>query len=176
MARVLVLLSVLLSLVACPAQADVKRATADSFLIVYSAPVNATPAKVYGALSEIGRWWSSEHSYSGDAANMSMKAEAGSCFCERWKDGTVEHGRVVMALNDKVLRLEAALGPLQSGALSGALTFQVKPQDGGSLLELSYLVNGSSASALDKSAPGVNEVLGEAMRRLVKYIETGSPK
>ena len=156
-------------------RAEVKQAAPDNLLIAYSAVVRAPAAKVYASLAEIGRWWNSEHSYSGDAANLTLKAEAGGCFCERWRDGSVEHGRVIVALPDRILRLSSALGPLQGRAVTGVLTFQLKPQEGGTLLELSYVVNGSSASALDKSAPAVDGVLGEQFARLIRYIETGNP-
>jgi uncharacterized protein YndB with AHSA1/START domain len=175
MRRLCLLLSIVLSAATSAVRAEVKQASSDNFLIVHASVVKAPPAKVYAALSEIGRWWSSEHSYSGDAANLTLKAEAGACFCERWKDSSVEHGRVVMALPDKLLRLSSALGPLQSRAVTGVLTFQIKPQEGGSSLEVSYLVNGASSSALDKSAPAVDGVLAEAVSRLVRYVETGNP-
>jgi len=160
-------------------RAEVKSATADGFVIVHSRRVAAEPSKVYAALPAIDRWWNAEHSYSGNAANLSLKAEAGACFCERWRDGEVEHGRVVMALRDQVLRLQASLGPLQSRAVNGVLTFQLKADDasGGkaTLLTLTYVVNGASASALDKSAPAVDGVLGEQFDRLARFIETGKP-
>jgi hypothetical protein len=38
---------------------------------------------------------------------------------------------------------------------------------------MTYVVNGSSASALDKSAPAVDDVLGEQFARLARFIETG---
>jgi len=130
------------------------------------------------ALPAVDHWWDSAHTWSGSAANLSLKAEAGSCFCEQWKDGNVEHGRVIMAIRDKMLRLQSALGPLQGRGVTGVLTFQVGPDDKGggqtaSVLTLTYVVNGSSASALDKLAPAVNDVLGEQFGRLVRFIETG---
>ena len=71
----------------------------------------------------------------------------------------VEHGRVIMVMRDQMLRLQSALGPLQGRAVTGVLTFQLKPDERpgskATLLTLSYVVNGASASALDKSAaPG----------------------
>lgn len=170
----------LLALVAPGASAEVQTAASDGFVITYSARIGSAPAKIYAALPAIDRWWSSAHTWSGDAANLSLRAEAGSCFCERWKEGGVEHGRVIMVLRDQLLRIQTALGPLQGRAVAGVLTFQVKPdEDGGksekaTSLTLTYVVNGSSASALDKIAPAVNEVLGEQFRRLVRFIETGN--
>lgn len=169
----------LLVLVAPGASAEVQTAASDGFVIAYSARIGTPPAKIYAALPAIDRWWSSAHTWSGDAANLSLRAEPGSCFCERWKDGGVEHGRVIMVIRDQMLRIQTALGPLQGRAVTGVLTFQVKGDDDrgkgekSTSLMLTYVVNGSSASALDKSAPAVNEVLGEQFGRLVRFIETG---
>jgi uncharacterized protein YndB with AHSA1/START domain len=169
----------LLATIAGDLAAEVKSSSPDGFVIVHTRRIAAEPARVYAALPAIDRWWNAEHSYSGSAANFTLKAEAGACFCERWKDGEVEHGRVIMALRDQVLRIQASLGPLQGRAVNGVLTFQLKPDDasGGkaTLLTLTYVVNGASASALDKSAAGVDGVLGEQFERLTRFVETGRP-
>ncbi|MFZ1390948.1 MAG: SRPBCC family protein, partial [Dokdonella sp.] len=139
--------------------------------------VEAPPAKAYVAISEVARWWSPEHTWSGKAANLSLKAEAGACFCERWADGSVEHGRVVMAKKNAMLRLEASLGPLQEYALNGILTFQLKPIDEeATQLDVGYRVSGSSGSGLDQFAPAVDGVLGAQIDRLLRYVDTGNPE
>ena len=102
--KAMLLLCVLGGFIACSARAEVSEAAADHFLIGFSARVEAPPAKVYVALGEVARWWSAEHTWSGTAANLSLKAEAGGCFCERWAGGSAEHGRVVMALKNELLR------------------------------------------------------------------------
>ena len=169
--------ALLAGLVTAHAHAEVKQAAADGFLIALSAPVMATPAKVWAALAQPQRWWSSEHTWSGKAANLSLKAEAGACFCERWAGGSVEHGRVVMALPDRLLRLDAALGPLQALALTGALTFRIEMgDDGATLLGAEYRVNGSSASGLDQVAPQVDDVLGAQFARLLRFVDSGDPE
>jgi hypothetical protein len=108
---------------------------------------------------------------------MTLEPVAGGCFCERWKDGQVEHGRVIMVMRDRFLRLQAALGPLQARAVDGVLTFQLQPDEasGGKAtqLTLGYVVNGASGSGLDKSAPAVDSVLGEQMDRLATYVQAG---
>ena len=154
--------------------AEVKEAAGDGFFIVFAQRVEATPAHVYAALSQVDRWWSSEHTYSGDAANISLKAEAGACFCERWRDGSVEHGTVILALRDQLLRLNTALGPLQGKAVTGVLSFQVKPDDKATLLTVTFRVNGATGSALDKDAPAVDKVLGEQVARLARFAATGT--
>jgi len=167
-----ILISVALAL---PVQAEVKQAQADTMLLEFNAKVAGPTAAVYDSIVHIERWWSSEHTYSGSTSNLSLLAEPGGCFCERWKDGAVEHGRVVFVQRDQVLRLVAPLGPLQARAVNAVLTFQLTPAEGSTALAVSYRVNGSSASALDKSASAVDGVLSEAVQRLKRLIETGKP-
>ena len=158
------------------AHADVKQSAADGFFITFASPVAATAQKAWAAVVQPQRWWSGEHTWSGSAANLSLKPEAGGCFCEKWKDSSVEHGRVVMALPGKLLRLETALGPLQEFALKGTLNFWIKGgRDGATELNVEYRVNGSSASTLDAFAPQVDAMLGAQVARLVRYIDSGNP-
>ena len=172
-----ILVALLLATVPIGAQAELRTAWSDGFVLLYTRRIEAPAAKIYAALPAVDRWWSGGHTWSGDAANLSLKAEAGGCFCEKWKDGEVEHGRVIMVMRDQTLRLQTALGPLQARAVTGVLTFQLKPDEasGGkaTLLTLSYIVNGASASALDKSAGSVDNMLSEQFERLVRYLETG---
>lgn len=162
-------------LLAVNAQAEVTEKASDHFLIGFSARVEAPAAKVYVAISEVARWWGAEHTGSGKAENLSLKPEAGGCFCERWAEGSVEHGRVIMAMKNSLLRLDASLGPLQEYALNGTLTFRLKPFDETATeLEIDYRVNGSSGSGLDAFAPEVDDMLGSQIDRLLRYIDTGN--
>ena len=169
-----IFLLVLGCLLAFEASAEVSETGADHFLIGFSAHVEAPPAKVYVALSEVARWWSAEYTWSGESANLSLKPEAGGCFCERWATGSAEHGRVIMAVKNELLRLNAAIGPLQDNAVNGVLTFSLKPTDDDTTeLDVDYRVNGSSASGLDQLAPTVDEMLAAQIERLLRYIDTG---
>jgi uncharacterized protein YndB with AHSA1/START domain len=155
----------------------VKQSAADGFLIALSAPVKADAQTSWTAITQPQRWWSSEHTWSGKASNLSLKAEAGGCYCERWTGGSAEHGRVTMALPNKLLRLDTALGPLQEFALKGVLSFWIKSgDDGATTLEVEYRVNGASGSGLDEFAPKVDEVLGEQFARLVRLLDSGNPE
>lgn len=172
------LLVLLIAATASSARAEIKSASSDGFVIAFSQRIGATPAVVYAALPAVDRWWNSAHTGSGSASDLRLKAEAGACLCEPWRDGNVEHGWVIMAIRDQTLRLQTTLGPLQGRAVTGVLTFQLGPDDKGagqtaSVLTLTYVVNGSSASAPDKVAPAVNDLLGEQFGRLVGLIETG---
>ena len=176
MKRIAVALALLATTIAPATHAEVKQATADGFFIVFSGTVAASAMKAYTDVTQVQRWWSSDHTWSGKAANLSIKPEAGGCFCEKWKDGSVEHGRVVMAMPGKLLRLETALGPLQERALTGILNFWIKNEDSTTTLTVEYRVNGTSGSGLDQLAPGVDEVLGAQVDRLRRYIATGNPE
>lgn len=158
-------------------QAEVKQAAADGFFIRQSAPLRSTPTEAWAAIVKPQAWWSSEHTWSGKAAHLSLDAKAGGCWCERWPEGSVEHGRVIMAMPGELLRLDAALGPLQEFALKAILTFWIrKGEDGAATLELEYRVNGSSASGLDAFAPQVDAVLAAQFARLQRYLESGDPE
>jgi uncharacterized protein YndB with AHSA1/START domain len=155
------------------AHAEVKEKSTSGLYLVYSQTLKAPPAKVYGALGTVGKWWSNDHTYSGSAANLTLRTEAGGCFCEAWSSGTVEHGRVVAALPQKLLRIEAALGPLQELAVSGALTFTLAAEGTGTKLTVTYRVNGSPATALDGIAGIVDQVIGEQVVRFGRFVDTG---
>ncbi|MEO5623243.1 MAG: SRPBCC family protein [Dokdonella sp.] len=166
-----------IGLFALNAHAEVTEKATDHFLIGFSARVEAPPAKVYVAISEVARWWSAEHTWSGKAENLSLKAEAGGCFCERWAEGSAEHGRVIMAMKNAMLRLDASLGPLQEYAVNGILTFRLTPiNDDATELDVDYRVNGASGSGLDAYAPAVDGVLGPQIDRLLRYVDTGNPE
>lgn len=84
--------------VAGPAAAEVKSVTPNGFEVASIATIAAPADRVYAALGEVGRWWDPSHTFSRDAANLSMELRAGGCFCERLKDGgSVQHLQVVYA-------------------------------------------------------------------------------
>lgn len=168
-----VIATALLSLYALGANAEVKEAAPDHLLIQDSRTIHAPPDKLYAALTDVAKWWNNEHTYSGNAAHLSLKAEAGGCFCERWDNQSVAHGQVIWAAPGHLLRLGTALGPLQAMAVQGVMTFTLKPAPEGTALQFEYRVNGSSASGLDKLGPAVNGVLMEQLERLQHYAETG---
>ncbi|QPQ54094.1 hypothetical protein IC614_06875 [Allosphingosinicella flava] len=80
-----------------PAAAEVKSASATHFEAESKSVVPADPATSYAMLIRIGEWWNPAHSYSGEAARLSVRAEPGGCFCESLPSGGfVEHGRVIL--------------------------------------------------------------------------------
>jgi len=162
--------------VAGAAGADVTTVAADHFAVTLTATSAAAPAAVYRALvNDVGRWWSTAHTFSGDAANLSIEGRAGGCFCEALPDGgSVRHLEVVLAEPGSTLRLSGGLGPLQGAAVAGTLTIAITPADQGSAVRLDYLVSGYSQPPLDQWASAVDRVLGEQLGRLVRFADAAS--
>jgi len=146
------------------------------FSIENRTTTQASPEVTWTALGQVGRWWSSDHSYSGDAANMTLEMKPGGCWCEAVPGGGVEHGRVIMIMPEaRTLRLSAALGPLQPTAVTGILTWTVKPTDtGGSEIVQTYRVSGGAPGTDAMSAP-VDAVLAEQLGSLRSYVEPPVP-
>ena len=63
-----------------------------------------------------------------------------------------------MVMPDKMLRLDAALGPLQEMAVSGVITFALEEKDGATTLVVTHRVSGDSSHKLDALAPIVDQV------------------
>lgn len=157
------------------ASAEVKSVTDHGFALSRTVVVKQSPEAVYAALGRPEKWWSSRHSWSGNAANMRLPLLVGGCFCERLpaNKGMVEHGRVIFASPGKQLRLSAALGPLQSEAVSGSLTWSLKPVDGGTEITKTYVVGGYMQAGAKTWGPLVDSVANEQLERLKAFVETG---
>ncbi|WP_409592423.1 SRPBCC family protein [Sphingobium sp.] len=159
---------------AAPAHSSVTASSDVGFVVENSVEVAADAATVYRLLGQPARWWSSEHSYSGDAANLSLKPVVGGCFCEALPNGGgVEHGRVIYAAPDKQLRLSGALGPLQAEAVTGTLDFTVEPAATGVRIVMRYVVGGYLRMGGAKMAPVVDKVLAEQLAGLARVAEAG---
>lgn len=138
----------------------------NGFKIAQSVSIAAAPNRVWAVLTHPEKWWSSDHTWSGDAKNLKLDLKAGGCWCETWKGGSAQHMVVVYVSPGKELRLHGALGPLQWQGVSGALVFQLAADGAGSTIKLMYTAGGYSDPPLDKIAPAVDAVLGEQMSSL----------
>lgn len=157
--------------------AEVLQAQANGFSIRLEAPIMAPPESVYSVLTErVGEWWHPAHTFSGDAANLSLDARALGCFCERLADGgSVRHLQVVFAAPGRMLRLQGGLGPLQGLAATGSMSWNLHAAEVGTRLELTYHVVGFLEDGMDPWAKPVESVLAEQVMRLKNLIETGEP-
>jgi uncharacterized protein YndB with AHSA1/START domain len=158
------------------ARAEVVEAGPGGFALQRTIHVAATPERVYAALVLPARWWNSEHTFSGSAANLSLDARAGGCFCEFWSGGSVQHLVVVSAMPGKLLRMRGALGPFQSQGVDGALTFTIKAAGDGADLTMDNMIGGFMKGGPAKWPTLADSMLAEQMIRLKRYIEIGSPE
>jgi len=158
-----------------PATAEVVSAGGNGFEIRETAHTAASADKVYAALLVPSHWWSSEHTFSGSAANLMLDARAGGCWCETLPDGgSVEHLRVVYVSPGKTLRLRGALGPFQGLAVDGVMTWSVKSVADGTDISLTYAIGGYAKDGLDGMSKMTDRVLGEALGQLKKLVDANA--
>lgn len=167
---------------ASPALAEIVEAKPDHFVTRNEAVVEATPKEAWLALISPARWWSSEHTWSADAANLKLTPQAGGCFCETIPEtttpegftleGSVEHMRVVQAYPEVALRMVGALGPLQSEPVSGVLTIAISKVDEGTRIVWEYNVGGKMRFPPEVIAPAVDGVMTLQLTRLAAMLGT----
>ncbi len=155
------MMAALLMTLPLAAQGEVKLNAADAMLIEHRFRIEAPAAKVWESLVHPERWWPEDHTWSGQRASLSLVADAGGCYCERWSGGSVEHGRVIMVVPGKLLKLDAALGPFLDMAVSGVLSIALTEESGVTAAVVSYRVSGDAAHQLMGLAPIVDQVLGQ---------------
>jgi len=160
------------------AQAAVDSVGPNGFSLSQTVHVAAPLAKVYAAFTQPSRWWSAEHSYSHDAANFTLEARAGGCWCEAIPGGgSVQHMVVMLVMPEKMIRLRGALGPFQALGVDGAWTVTFKPAaDGGTDVIGAYNLGGYYKDGFAMLSQAGDGVLTEQFARLKSLVETGSPE
>ena len=161
---------------ASPAQAEIVQQGNSSFVTRDTATVSADPQATWLALISPGDWWNDSHTWSGDAANLSIVPQGGGCFCERIpaseEDGDIglagsaQHMTVLQAFPRNVLRMRGALGPLQSEPADGVLTITLKPIDGGTRILWEYVVGGPMRFETATIAKAVDGVMSQQLAGL----------
>lgn len=163
----------------CPgwAFAEVADASANGFTVKTSVTIQASPEEVYRRLvHNVGDWWSPQHTFSGDARNLTIDEKPMGCFCETLPgQGAVRHMEVLRFAPGKTLVLSGALGPLQSLAATGTMTIQLSPGDAGTTMEVTYAVAGYLAAGMVIWAAPVDSVITEQFTRLKNFVERGTP-
>lgn len=159
------------------AVAAVLDAAPNGFTIRHQLTVDADRAVVYGAaVDHIGQWWSSDHTFSGNAANLYMTATVPGCFCETiGPNAGLVHLAVTFVNPGVMLRFTGGLGPLGLMGVAGNMTWEFDESEAGTVVTLQYAVGGYMDGGLDSVAPAVNGVLIEAMTRLKSFVESGNP-
>ncbi|WP_379921020.1 SRPBCC family protein [Erythrobacter sp. R86502] len=161
-----------------PATAEVTRSTDISFVSRHEVMVEASPKEVWLALISPSGWWTSEHTWSGDAKNLTLTPQAGGCFCETIPEvdepgrftlqGSVEHMRIVQAYPESALRMIGSLGPLQSEPVTGVLTIALTKVSEGTRIVWEYNVGGAMRYEVPVISKAVDGVMGAQIAALAK--------
>lgn len=163
-----------LALTAGAARAEVTDAQANGFEVRHVVEIAAPASAVWAVLVQPSKWWASAHTWSGSAANLSLGAASGGCFCERLPNGgSVLHMTTVNAAPGQKLVLQGALGPLQTSGATGALAFVLAEKDGKTTVTVTFDVGGYFKGGLDKIAGGVDGVIGQQVAGLKAAVEAG---
>lgn len=171
------LAAAVLLIAGCSLKAEVADSSPAGFTLKVALHIQATPDEVYRRLvRNVGDWWNPAHTLSGDARALTIDNRAPGCFCEKLPNlGTARHMEVVMAAPGEKLVMLGALGPLQSMAVTGAMSIQLSPDAGGAKLAVTYAVGGYFPAGLNTWAAPVDSVLSEQFTRLKNYVEHGDP-
>jgi len=176
MSRLAIIAGLAALAVAGAARAEVVDVSPQGFEVKQTVTVAAPAAKVWAALIQPGQWWSSKHSWSGDAHNMALDARVGGCWCETLPNGGgVQHLTVIYVDPGKAIRFQGGLGPFQFTGADGRLGWTLAEKDGRTTLTWTYDVGGYVKGGVQTLAAPVDGVLGEQIGRLKAYVETGKP-
>ncbi len=164
---------VVLGAITVNATAEVTDVGATGFTLVHEVSVSGSRADAWvAAVHDVGLWWNSEHTISGNAALLTIDARPLGCFCEAAGGGVV-HLTVTVVSRNVMLRMTGGLGPLGLMGVNGNMTWEFSDDDSGTRIRFFYAVGGYLADGLDSIAGNVDFVIGEALQRLKAYIETG---
>jgi hypothetical protein len=163
-----------------PAAAELTQTSDSGFVSRHEVVVDATPKDVWLALISPAGWWRSEHTWSGEAVNLMLTPQAGGCFCETIPEvdepdrftlqGSVEHMRVIQAYPERALRMQGALGPLQSEPVIGILTIAIGEVEEGTRIVWEYNVGGTMRFEVPVIAKAVDAVMGAQLGALAALL------
>ena len=165
-------------LLLCPgwSLSEVADSSTNGFTVKTSFVIQASPEQVYRKLvRNVVDWWNPEHTFSGDAHNLTIEEKPMGCFCEKLPNqGTVRHMELIYFAPGKALVFSGSLGPLHSLAATGSMAIQFSPAEGGTKLGVAYAVAGYVPGGMNTWAAPVDSVITEQFTRLKNYIERGS--
>ena len=161
------------ALLPCLSRADVADSSNSGFTLKIAVNIQAPPAEVFRKfVQNVGDWWNSSHTWSGDAHNLSIDARPMGCFCEKLPNGGgVRHMEVVYTAPGKSLVMRGELGPMQVMGAAGSMQVQFNAVEGGTKLVLGYAVTGYMQGGLNLLAPKVDEILQEQIARFKDFVE-----
>lgn len=152
--------------------ADLVDVADQGFSLHYQTTIKADPETVYEHFVNVGTWWSSAHSWSGDSRNMKLELQPGGGFDEQLPNGGfARHMEVVYVDPGRLIRLKGVFGPLQELALQGAMSVKLRKADDQTVLEVTYHVSGYAPGGLKKWAEPVHQVVTQQFDRLKQRVE-----
>ena len=183
-----------LTLAACalPIAGEVVEVRDDGFVSTFEVEIKAAPKRTFDALwKDVAKWWDPAHTYTGDSENMYLSDLIGfvedlsplvpsdppeearrPLFDDDLLGPFVRHMDIDMVQPPTALRLRGAMGPLQTHAVMGSMTFDLEATEDGTRLRYRYVVNGPR---LREWAEPVDRVMGGQLQRLRRYVESGDP-
>ena len=170
----ILLAGVTLGMFAVPLRAEVVDSSAHGFTVRSTVIVQGPPKQAYERfVREVGKWWDSNHTYTGESSNLSIDAQLGGSFSEKLPGGGfVEHMRVVYADPGKILRMVGGLGPLQELGAAGAMTISFAEIQTSTEVTMTYAVGGYMKQGLGSLAAIVNSVLALQLNRYKAHVDS----
>lgn len=150
-----------------PASAVVVGASSHGFELRHTLDLSIPPEQALAAFGRIGAWWGKDHTYSGNAARLSLQLRPGGCWCEQLDGGGgIEHMRVTYVQPGERIVMTGGLGPLLYEGTSGVMDVQAKKTPAGSQLIINYRVAGFARGNGTEMALAVDGVLRTQSERL----------
>lgn len=153
------------------AMAKVDGFSTSGFAVSYEADVPGKAADAYAKFLNVSQWWNATaHSFSGDAANLSIDASAGGCWCEKLADGgVIVHMTATHVMPNQMLVFTGGLGPLGFMGVAGSMTVAFEERGESTHVTMRYAVGGYDPDGF-KDLPGkVDEVLNEGFTRYTAF-------
>ena len=161
-----ILFAFVLACAAPAARAEVVTSAGNGFIVKQVMSVPVTPDVAYRKFLDVRHWWTPEHTFSGDARNLSITPRVDGCWCEKLPDqGFVRHMTVTYVAPGKALGFSGGLGPLGAMAVAGAMRITFEGEGSSTTVTMTYAVGGYAPNGLGDLAPIVDGVLGQQMLR-----------
>lgn len=155
-----------LLLAAVPADAEIVSASDTHYVLRLEARSSMSTDALWERVVDPAVWWHPDHTYSGDAGNLSLDVEAGGLWREDWDGGSVAHGRVLGVQHGKLLRLDAPFGPLATVGAYTTWTITIVPDGDGAKVVFDEIAHAPATAKLGELAGAVDSVKRTAIERL----------
>ncbi len=159
----------LILLISFESNAKVIKSSEHGFIIEHQFKADADIAEVFKTMTkDVGQWWNSEHTYSGNAENMLINKD---CFCEQWDGNKVSHLDTTTWIENSQIVFEGAQGPLRELGLHGSMIWSLSKNNPGTTVTWRYYVHGFSDVDIAGFANVVDGVLNAQIENMAKLLE-----